>query len=395
MGKKDWLWVFVAFLLMLFSMYTLLPSKTQPKPAVVVPVVPMAEWRLYHELEQRADSTELLATKEYLLILGVATSGKSPKFRKIRDTIRSSWMQWQRSDVLMLFFDARLSSMPFERAREYLKEYGEYGDIAFVPGDDNASDPRLGCVNKQLGWWEYVYRHYQFKYAVKLDDDVYVHVPRLADYVRAHLPRQECFAGRLQSSDVTLRSSFPRDDTRQSLECGNTDALVGQVEILSRDLVAWLGMNAYFPRWIRTPAGVVEDWALGCMMSQYKNPSGGSLRVTHLDQDLLAGVCAWINGKAKGLNNVLTFHMAGNFKHQQDDLAPNYFQFFHELFVQHSQEGRWNQALLTQFVSRPAFLSAVAGCRGQFHCGEHNCTEARTQIRRFVQEISQLNSNST
>jgi len=82
--------------------------------------------------------------------------------------------------------------------------------------------------------------------------------------------------------------------------------------------------------------------------------------------------------------------MAGSFKHQQHDNAENYFRFFHELFVQHANTKQWNLTALTEFASRPAFLSVVAACRSQLDC--HNCTQSQQQVQRFVQEIALLNS---
>mmetsp|Transcript_87965 Transcript_87965/g.247157 ORF Transcript_87965/g.247157 Transcript_87965/m.247157 type:complete len:435 (-) Transcript_87965:173-1477(-) len=363
------------------------------------------ELQLYHTLEGRAHSTVKLSDHEYVAILGVETSNKKPQFKQRRMDTRETWVKFAAdkgltSDALVLFYDGRLSSMELTSARQYIAEYAEFGDLAFTDGDDDVLNPRHGGVHKQLSWYRYAFNHYKFRYAIKLDDDCFVHMPNLLLYLGG-LPATNVYAGRAMHHYGRRDLKSPTDG-RQRVPCGEYMAAMGALVVMSFDVVRWIAEEAWFPHWLDTVNGITEDWFTGCVLSYRPNTT-----FTALAGGKLAGAASWLTGDLRGFAEILAIHFAGHMKNRLNMVSTGeWYRLLYTLYGQYENSSRqggdgavrpcWNQSLFAEFAQRPQFLTVLASLYDlPSMCEDKASPSCKTLHARhdvFLEKIDNLNA---
>jgi len=139
--------------------------------------------------EPRLTTTETQSQKSVKLFLGITTSFDE-KGRKLRDTVRKTWLNYDNPCKGFVEHKFFLGISP--EGKNVTQEELALGDIVFLPFIDTYQN--LSRKTMQVCKW--ATDHYDFDYMAKMDDDTFMRLDRIVPYLIKNGSLSKYYAGK-------------------------------------------------------------------------------------------------------------------------------------------------------------------------------------------------------
>ena len=178
-----------------------------------------------------------------------------------RQLVRDTWFDgFQNSHDVALRFAIGNRTLSPDKKLEYIKENETYGDIIFIDAPEGADV----LTNKTLSLFIWAYRHVEYKYLMKCDDDTYVFITLLLAELKKRPTTEKFYYGRIAPTNTPLRGKLKWADNDWDLGPYYIPFALGGGYIISHDLVALLSEQSPRLKW-----HINEDTAVGAWLSAF------------------------------------------------------------------------------------------------------------------------------
>ena len=178
-----------------------------------------------------------------------------------RQLVRDTWFEgFQNSHDVALRFAMGNRTLSPDKKLEYIKENETYGDIIFIDAPEGTD----ALTNKTLSLFIWAYRHVNYKYLMKCDDDTYVFITPLLAELKKRPTTENFYYGRIAPTNIPIRGKVKWADNDWDLGPYYIPFALGGGYIISHDLVALLSEQSPHLKW-----HVNEDTAVGAWLSAF------------------------------------------------------------------------------------------------------------------------------